>query len=138
MDDFGFMVTGACIGLVGFLMGFAWRGFGIFEQRLKKLFEDDEYDDVEEEYEDPSEEDYDYEVLQRLRAVDVLPWEYPDVAVQHVDFPVLSFPVLSAEEYQAQRKSFAYGNVNMHNSNVTREMVDEAARDMADEIRDRR
>ena len=137
MDDLMFMLAGASIALVGFLMGFSCRGIEYLDQKLKKLVEDSEYDDVEDEYEDSPEEDYDYEVLQRLRAVDVLPWEYPDVAVQQVDFPVLSFPVLSAEEYRAQRKSFAYGNVKMHNSNITRELIDEAAKDL-DEALDRR
>jgi hypothetical protein len=35
--------------------------------------------------------------------------------------------VMSPEEREEQRRSFAYGNVAMHNPNVTREIVDRAA-----------
>ena len=34
------------------------------------------------------------------------------------------FRVMSPEEQQAQRRSFAYGNVKIGNDRVTREMVD--------------
>lgn len=35
--------------------------------------------------------------------------------------------VMTEEDKEAQRRSFAYGNVKMHNPNLTMEMVDEAA-----------
>jgi len=35
------------------------------------------------------------------------------------------FRVMSPEEHQAQRRSFAYGNVKIGNDCVTREMVDD-------------
>jgi hypothetical protein len=35
--------------------------------------------------------------------------------------------VMSPEEIEAQRRSFAYGNAKMENPDVTMEMVDEAA-----------
>lgn len=35
--------------------------------------------------------------------------------------------VMTPAELEAQRRSFAYGNVKLHNDNVTREMVDKAA-----------
>ncbi len=34
---------------------------------------------------------------------------------------------MTAEEKEAQRRSFAYGNTNIENSRITRQMVDEAA-----------
>jgi hypothetical protein len=34
---------------------------------------------------------------------------------------------MSAEHKEAQRRSFAYGNANIENEAVTREMIDEAA-----------
>ena len=34
---------------------------------------------------------------------------------------------MTPEELEAQRRSFAFGNANIDNPNVTREMVDEAA-----------
>ena len=34
---------------------------------------------------------------------------------------------MTADEKERQRRSFAFGNVNLSNENVTREMVDEAA-----------
>ena len=34
---------------------------------------------------------------------------------------------MSEAEKEAQRRSFAYGNANIENARVTREMVDEAA-----------
>jgi hypothetical protein len=34
---------------------------------------------------------------------------------------------MSAEEQEAQRRSFAYGNAHIENERVTRQMVDEAA-----------
>jgi hypothetical protein len=34
---------------------------------------------------------------------------------------------MSAEEQEAQRRSFAYGNAHIENDRVTRQMVDEAA-----------
>lgn len=35
--------------------------------------------------------------------------------------------VMSDEEREAQRRSFAYGNVALHNPDVTRAMIDAAA-----------
>ena len=35
---------------------------------------------------------------------------------------------MTPEEQEAQRRSFAFGNANIDNPDVTREMVDEAAR----------
>ena len=35
--------------------------------------------------------------------------------------------VITPEELEAQRRSFAFGNANIDNPNVTREMVDRAA-----------
>jgi hypothetical protein len=35
--------------------------------------------------------------------------------------------VLTPEEKEQQRRSFAYGNTNIENSRITREMVDQAA-----------
>jgi hypothetical protein len=35
--------------------------------------------------------------------------------------------VMSPEEKEQQRRSFAYGNTKIENSRITREMVDEAA-----------
>jgi hypothetical protein len=35
--------------------------------------------------------------------------------------------VLTAEEKELQRRSFAYGNIVIENSRITREMVDRAA-----------
>ncbi|MGH9668776.1 MAG: hypothetical protein ACRD3A_01515 [Terriglobales bacterium] len=35
--------------------------------------------------------------------------------------------VLTPSEQEAQRRSFAYGNTNIENSRITREMVDEEA-----------
>ncbi len=35
--------------------------------------------------------------------------------------------VLTPEEKEQQRRSFAYGNTKIENSRITREMVDEAA-----------
>jgi len=35
--------------------------------------------------------------------------------------------VLTPSEQEAQRRSFAYGNTNLENSRITREMVDEEA-----------
>lgn len=35
--------------------------------------------------------------------------------------------VISSEEKEAQRRSFAYGNAHIENDRVTRQMVDEAA-----------
>jgi hypothetical protein len=34
---------------------------------------------------------------------------------------------MTAEEQEAQRRSFAYGNAHIENDRVTRQMVDEAA-----------
>ncbi len=36
-------------------------------------------------------------------------------------------PKMSAEDKEAQRRSFAFGNANIENSRITKEMVDEAA-----------
>lgn len=41
--------------------------------------------------------------------------------------------VMTPEEREAQRRSFAYGNAHMSNENVTREMVDAAAEKIARE-----
>jgi len=34
---------------------------------------------------------------------------------------------MTLAEQEAQRRSFAYGNVNLHDCAITREMIDEAA-----------
>ena len=34
---------------------------------------------------------------------------------------------MSDEEREEQRRSFAYGNANLHNPNVTRELIDQEA-----------
>ena len=36
-------------------------------------------------------------------------------------------PKMSAEDKEAQRHSFAFGNANIENERITKEMVDEAA-----------
>lgn len=38
---------------------------------------------------------------------------------------------MSAADKEAQRRSFAYGNANIENERVTREMIDEAAAKLA-------
>jgi hypothetical protein len=38
--------------------------------------------------------------------------------------------VMTPEEKEAQRRSFAYGNTKIENPRVTREMVDEAAEEI--------
>ncbi len=40
---------------------------------------------------------------------------------------------MQAEEREAQRRSFAFGNASLSNPNVTREVVDEAAEKIEDE-----
>ena len=40
---------------------------------------------------------------------------------------------MTPPEKEAQRRSFAYGNANIENSAVTREMVDKAAGELAEE-----
>jgi Fic family protein len=40
-------------------------------------------------------------------------------------------------EREAQRRSFAYGNTNIENDRVTREMVDRLAEDLTRELQDR-
>jgi hypothetical protein len=37
---------------------------------------------------------------------------------------------MSEEEREAQRRSFAYGNVVLSNPNITRELIDKVAADM--------
>lgn len=39
--------------------------------------------------------------------------------------------VMTAAEREAQRRSFAFGNANIENPSVTREVVEEAARRMS-------
>lgn len=39
--------------------------------------------------------------------------------------------VMTAADREAQRKSFAYGNIKIENDMVTREIVDEEARKLA-------
>jgi hypothetical protein len=34
---------------------------------------------------------------------------------------------MTPEEKEAQRRSFAYGNANISNANITRELIDDAA-----------
>lgn len=34
---------------------------------------------------------------------------------------------MTPEEREEQRRDFAYGNVKLHNENITREMIDRAA-----------
>jgi len=43
----------------------------------------------------------------------------------------------SAEERQAQRRSFAYGNTKIENDLITREMIDEADERIEAELQDR-
>lgn len=38
---------------------------------------------------------------------------------------------MTLEEREAQRRSFVYGNVKLHNPEITREMVDEVGDEMA-------
>ncbi len=38
---------------------------------------------------------------------------------------------MTPEEMEAQRRSFAFGNANIDNPNVTREMIDQAADELA-------
>ena len=131
MSELGFMMAGASIAVFGVLVGSSLRGMDIFEQRLRNLFKDappDEGDDPDDEFEDLRDEDYDYETTQRLRGIEALPWEYPDWKI-----PEEVVPDMTKEEMDFQRRSFAYGNVNMHNPKVTREMV----ANLADEL-DRR
>lgn len=40
---------------------------------------------------------------------------------------------MTPEQQEAQRRSFAYGNTNIENDHVTRSMIDEAARSLADD-----
>jgi len=40
-------------------------------------------------------------------------------------------PQMTPEQQEAQRRSFAFGNANIHNPNVTRELVDRVADEMA-------
>lgn len=40
--------------------------------------------------------------------------------------------VLTPEEKEQQRRSFAYGNTKIENSRITREMVDRAAEDIGE------
>ena len=42
------------------------------------------------------------------------------------------WPKPTAKEMEEQRRSFAYGNVALHNPNVTRELVDQVADEMAE------
>ena len=41
-----------------------------------------------------------------------------------------SLPLMTPEQIEAQRRSFAFGNVSMSNPNVTRELVDRVADEM--------
>ncbi len=40
--------------------------------------------------------------------------------------------VMSDAEKEAQRRSFAYGNANIENARITRAMVDDAAKKLAE------
>ena len=40
---------------------------------------------------------------------------------------------MTPEEAEEQRRDFAYGNVRLHNPNVTREMIDRAAKKLKEE-----
>ena len=40
---------------------------------------------------------------------------------------------MTPEEKEAQRRSFAYGNVHLSNGHITREMIDKAAKEMKEE-----
>jgi uncharacterized protein (DUF1778 family) len=42
--------------------------------------------------------------------------------------------IMTPEEQEAQRRSFAYGNAHLDNPRVTREMIDEAAERIATAI----
>lgn len=44
---------------------------------------------------------------------------------------------MSADEKEAQRRSFAYGNTAFENPLITREMVDDEARKLAAEVNQR-
>lgn len=37
------------------------------------------------------------------------------------------YPEMTPEQREAQRRSFAYGNANLSNPNITREMIDKVA-----------
>ena len=43
------------------------------------------------------------------------------------------FLTATKKEREAQRQSFAYGNTNLHNPSITREVVAEAARELEEE-----
>jgi hypothetical protein len=43
---------------------------------------------------------------------------------------------MSADEIEQQRRSFAYGNANIENSDVTREIIDQAAEKLARKTQD--
>lgn len=44
--------------------------------------------------------------------------------------------VPTSQEKEEQRRSFAYGNTNIENSRITREMVDEEAESLKKEVAD--
>jgi len=41
-----------------------------------------------------------------------------------------ALPPMTPEQQEAQRRSFAFGNVSIHNPNVTRELIDQVADEM--------
>ncbi len=41
---------------------------------------------------------------------------------------------MSDEEKEAQRRSFAYGNANLSNPNITREMIDKEAEELREPL----
>jgi hypothetical protein len=41
--------------------------------------------------------------------------------------------IMTAEEHEQQRRSFAFGNANIENERVTRETIDRAARLLAED-----
>ena len=62
-------------------------------------------------------------------------WKYAigmEVARTMIDLARALKP-MTDDERERQRRSFAFGNVSIHNPDVTREMVDEVAEKMIDE-----
>ena len=60
--------------------------------------------------------------------------------IKHLIYPHSEFEVvenvnnpqsMTSEETEAQRRSFAYGNAKIDNQNITREMIDKAADEIA-------
>lgn len=43
---------------------------------------------------------------------------------------------MTSEEKEAQRQSFAYGNVKLHNDKITREMISKCSQDLDEDVLD--